>query len=324
MSFRPRIAATLVLLSCLLCQACSHLPSLASASQPAVAAHRFQFDDGGAATYFVLDKQGKDAQSTASGNASRFPDTYFFVIAGSDCMSMRQVLPDYFKGLDGVLASIRIFILQKRFIEQTAGRDAACSAAFTEADHPSRWIADQREFIHAELAAAKVNGQTPQHVVIVGISEGAEIAPILARDIPATHAVLIGNGGMDPLQAYRLQAEKYGFSHGLQDIEHVCFSTRSPDNAVAAERPCRYWKELRDIRHTDNLLGLDLPLFIAMGEADSAVPIESAWFIRDQFAARGKTNLQLQTFPDSGHDFRRGRLSLLPYLWDALERWLQQ
>lgn len=310
MSFPLRIIAAL---SLLLCQACSHLTP--HPNDVPVIARQFHFDDGGAALYFVLDKRARQENLS---DVSPYPDTYLFVIPGSDCTSMHGMLPDYFNGLDG---AVRIFILHKRFI--TTHATQRCTTAFMQADHPSQWLADQSEFIRTELAAAKANGQMPHRIAIVGISEGAEIAPILARRIPGiTHLALLGNGGMDPFDTYRLQMERHGFRHALQDIARLCINTA--DEAEAAERTCLYWRELRDIRHTDNLLALDIPVFIAMGEADTMVPIDSAWFIHDKFAAHGKPNLQLLTFPDTGHDFRRGKVTVLPYLWDAMDQWLKK
>lgn len=300
------------MLCILLCQACTHLESRDGVTARTVQGV-FHFDDGGQALFFVLDKPSSDTP----------PRTFMFVIAGSDCASMRRILPQYFDGLSGSEGGIRIFILHKRFIATDA--DARCSDAFMRADHPSRWIADQGEFIRHELSVANASGHPPERVLIAGISEGAEIAPIIAHRVPdITHVALIGNGGMDPFDAYRLQAGKHGFMHALEEIEQKCSGAQAMSEAEAAERSCRYWTELRAIRHTDNLLALDLPVFVAMGEADTMVPIESAWLIQDKFNAHRKNNLRLMTFAGTGHDFRRNRESVLPYLWDALEIWMKK
>ena len=324
MPFLRRIFILLCLALLLICQACSHLRT-DDAPRTAVHEYEFQFIDGGKAGYFVLDKYG--ANPGTNPGAATYPDTYLFVIPGSDCASMGRVLPRYFQGLEGTAGTIRIFILQKRFI--TARTAEPCSDDFIRADHPRQWIADQSEFLRTELDAARVNGQTPRRIVVAGISEGAEIAPALAHRFPEiTHVTLLGNGGMDPFESYRLQAEKHGLQHGLDDIAQRCAGASEADGADAivraGERTCRYWKELQAIRHTDNLLALDVPIFIAMGETDTMVPIESAWFVRDAFAVRGKTNLQLLSLPDTGHDFRRNGVSMLPYVWDALEQWIKK
>jgi esterase/lipase len=306
------------LLCLLLCQACSQLDIRSDAGRTPVSTHEFYFDDGGKALYFVLDK--RSAKDRVSDSPSQ-PLTFMFVISGSDCASMRGILPQYFDGLEGVSGAIRILILHKRFITNSAVKH--CSDEFMQADHPSRWIADQSEFIRHELSAARANGNAPKRIAIVGISEGAEVAPILAQRIQGiTHLALLANGGMNPFDAYRLQAERLGFSDVLHDIERQCVGTSASDSITLAERRCRYWRELRDIRHTDNLLGLQLPIFIAMGEADAMVPTQSALLIQDKFAMQGKTTLQVHLFPNAGHDFRRGEESVLPYLWETFDHWL--
>lgn len=317
MLFPQRIIAVICLL---LCQACSHLDQRADAQPVAVAAHQFHFDDGGKALYFVLDKRPR---REVQQEPNLPPQTFMFVIAGSDCTSMQGMLPEYFNGLESATGTIRILILHKRFI--TAGSSARCSDAFMREDHPSRWIADQSEFIRYELTVAKAGNHAPKRIVLVGISEGAEIAPLLARRIPEiTHVALLANGGMDPFDAYRIQAQRYGFLHALEDIGQQCLDRNDSADTEVAERSCRYWRELRAIRHTDNLLALDMPVFIAMGEADTMVPVESAFLIRDKFAAHHKENLRLVTFAETGHDFRRRGETVLPYLWDDLERWLRK
>ncbi|HJU70470.1 MAG TPA: acyl-CoA thioester hydrolase/BAAT C-terminal domain-containing protein [Paucimonas sp.] len=314
----PFPSCLLVALCLLLCQACSHLGQRADNAHVPVTAHEFHFGDGGKALYFVLDKRPAQGRHPA---APSYPMTYLFAIPGSDCLSMHDMLPGYFDGFGGTAGGTRLFILHKRFVTAHASMD--CGPAFMRADHPARWLADQGEFIRSELSAARANGQTPRRVVIVGISEGAEIAPILARRIPGiTHVALFANGGMDPFDAYRLQMQKHGFHHALEDIARRC--NGAPGDTEAAGRSCRYWRELQGIRHTDNLLALDIPIFIAMGEADVMVPIESAWFIRDRFAAHGKTSLRLLTLPDTGHDFGRAGRSVLPQVWRTLEGWLQE
>lgn len=256
-------------------------------------------------------------------------DTFLFVVSGSDCTSMQYFLPGYFRGLEGESGPLRIFILQKRFIEpRTWGRFWGCSTDFIKADHPGRWIADQSEFIHAQLALARQASTLPKRVVIAGISEGGDIVPVLARRIPAvTHAAIIGNGGMDPIDAYRLQAKKRGFAAELKALEALDRTApANPDSPVhyIAGRTWRYWSELRQLTHTADLLALSIPISIAMGDADQAVPVESAWYIRDKFFQYGKSNLNLVVYPDTDHALWNGKYSRLPDFWHAFDLSLEK
>lgn len=306
------------ILAILLCQGCAS-PGLSRQAPPV---HEFRFADAGRAIYFVLDKP----QQTGHDIDASYPRTLLFVVGGSECTGMRPMLPQYFDGFEGGSGGGRIFLLQKRFIEaDSIARAGACSGDFTKADHPQQWIADHAEFMHAQLEMAEANNQRPQRVALLGISEGGEIVPQLAQRFGAvTHAALFANGGLDPADAYRLQAHRHGFAAQAQAVEHACDGRADSSEHLAAGRTCRYWAEMRATRHADNLLTLSIPLFVAMGEADQLVPVESAWFLRDLFATRGKRNLHLMTIAGADHDFRKDGESFLSYIWEAFDEWLKK
>lgn len=289
----------------------------------AVPARTFHFQDGGQAIYFSFDKS---LQQWPPAATLATPDTYLFVVPGSDCASMAQYLPQYFRGLEGESGAVRIFILHKRFIQESSWNGVwGCSRAFIDVDYPSRWVADQTEFITTQLQAAQSTRAQPKRVVLVGISEGGEIVPLLARSLPAvTHVALLSNGGMNPMDVYRMQAQRHGFAAaGDFDGTDLATAREGMQQYISGRRP-RYWLELQQITHSDNLLALSIPLLIAMGENDQSVPIESAWYIRDQFALRGKSNLTLLTYPGADHGLATNRHAHLPDFWHALDLWLEK
>lgn len=286
-----------------------------------IPAQNFHFRDGGDAIYFSFDKT---LERGVTLDAQHHADTFVFVVSGSDCTSMQYFLPDYFRGLEGESGPLRVFILQKRHIEARSwGRVWGCSEAFIRSDHPSRWIADQTEFINAQLAVARSHSASPQRIVIAGISEGGDVVPLLAQRVPGvTHAVIVANGGMDPIDAYRVQARKHGFADELNALNALDLPPPDDLDAPAhyiAGRTWRYWAELRQLTHTKNLLELSIPISIAMGDADQAVPIESAWYIRDMFLQYQKNNLMLTVYPGADHALQGKEGSFLPDFWHALD-----
>jgi pimeloyl-ACP methyl ester carboxylesterase len=317
-SWRRGIAA----IALLLCQSCSHLASLSFPppvdSAHAVPVQTFHFRDGGDTIYFALDKSMQPISAKAR--------TYVFVIGGSGCTSMRYFLPGYFRGLEGESGGMRIFMLHKRHIaENTWGRLGGCSDAFTRADHPSRWLADQEEFIRAQLALAREQQRYPERVALVGISEGGDIVPALAQRIAAiTHAAILANGGMDAIDAYRLQLRKHGVNDTVTPaLDHAPADPDAVDPALGG-RTWRYWSELSRLKQSDALLSLSIPVFIAMGEDDDTVPIASAWHARERFAAAGKSNLTLITYPGADHALSDRSGSHLADAWHALDLWLER
>ncbi len=336
--------------------ACSFLPPAidqAHAPDP----QTFRFFDGAQALYYRLDKRLSPAlpddttqvdDSIEHGEVMDV-DTFVFFISGSGCTSLRYFLPHYFRGLEGESGPMRIFMLQKRFIgESTWGRSFGCDPAFIQADHPSQWLADQAAFITAQRDAVAVH-RRPSRIVIVGVSEGAEIAPLLARSMPGiTHVVLLGNGGMPPLQAYRLQLLRHGMPMPAElaalsgaDVEHApaglakpmmlaagmaktaAACTVQPDaSRTIAGHSWRYWCELAQLDPTSDLLALtdDVPIWVAMGAEDDAVPIASAQYLAREFARHRRPNLVLRIYPGADHQLVTNSRANTTDFWFAFDR----
>jgi pimeloyl-ACP methyl ester carboxylesterase len=314
----PRSPILALCLLCLLCTGCAtQVPQAdperaARSSTPAFQTHAFRFDDGGSALYFVVDKGVTPVLP---------PQTLVFVVPGSDCISMAPLLPHYFDGLPAAAGPIRIFILHKRFIAPDSHDRHGCGRSFVDADHPSRWLADQLEFARAQLKMAQDNSQPPARMVALGISEGGEVAPLLARRLNGfTHVAILANGGMNPADSFRLQAQRHGFAAQAAAVETACAAGEA--GTYAAGRSCRYWSELLALDHTGNLLALSVPILVAMGEDDAMVPADSARFLAGRFAAAGKTNLTVLLFPGADHALARNKQSFLAYLWEAFDQWL--
>lgn len=295
---------------------CNYVGALLGTYSPEVPeASVFRHRDGGTSLFFTVDKS-----VTARPAIER---TYVFVISGSGCTSMKFWLPQYFTGLEGEYGPLRIFVVQKRGItERSWGRIAGCPDDFAREDHPQRWLTDYREFIHEQLASYH-----PAHVVLVGISEGAEIVPLLARHIPAvTHIVLLGSGAMDPLDAFALQAVRQhsnGYAHLSDLLRQFADSSDVPRHALGGHTP-RYWSELGELHPGDDLIESQLPVMVGMGERDEALPIESAWALRERFDAHAPGRLTLLTYAGADHALfdRLERKSRLPDFWHAVDLWL--
>lgn len=317
-----------IFLAMLLCS-CAHFGRQASLPEE-LHKHEFKFKDLGTAEYFILEKSLFGFDSPIEQGP-----ILMFVVPGSGCASMQVFLPEYFRGLEGESGAIKIFILQKRYIlSATRVQFGAaqhtdsepCSSDFISNDHLSRWLADQQEFILHMLELQGMSQARAQRLVIMGISEGAEVAPLLARTIPGvTHLALLGNGGMQPMEAFRLLAAKQRDSHSLLDeldlVEKI--DAHTPDYSMVNGRSALYWRELSQLKHSENLLALDIPIFMAMGEADQAVPAESALWIKNKFSQEHKTNLHMVLFPLADHGLYSQNGFYLPDFMHQLDLWLE-
>lgn len=296
---------------------CAAGPQTATVGAPLPpAAQSFAFRDGGVAFYFEI------AKSLVV--AARRRESWIFVFGGSGCIAMGPILPDYFRGLEGESGPLRVFVLHKRFVGAFT-ESTPCSDDFVRWDHPRQWLADYQEFVESLLAHGD-----PGRVVLVGISEGGEVVPLLARRISrVTHVVLLGNPGADSLESYRALGEK----HGIGEVDRVLRALREPPpldpdspKARVAGRSWRYWSELAELKTRESILELALPIMIGMGGADVLMPVELVQQTRDAHAKRGRGPLTLAVFPDADHglfDASRGR-NRLPDFWHQVDLWLGQ
>ena len=65
----------------------------------------------------------------------------------------------------------------------------------------------------------------------------------------------------------------------------------------------RWWASYLDYAPIDDLAALTVPVYVAHGARDEAVPIESADAIAERFAREGKTNLTYRRYPDLDHSW---------------------
>ena len=323
----------LMLALCVLMLGCRATGSTPPIPINAVQPQRFHFRDGGSALFYRLDKHLAPAFATSGRTAIEAPESIMFFVAGSGCASMQYFLPRYFDGMEGESGALRILLLQKRFIDVRSWdrNGAPCSAQFGRADHLSRWLADQAEFMVSELGALQRAGQLPHRIILAGVSEGAELVPLLARMVPGvTQVVMISNGGMHPLAVYRAQQSAMAgtraplaMESGQPIVPMAVLPPPADPDAPAAQfggRSWRYWYELQALTHIDNLLALEMPLFVAVGSADMTVPVASAYFLHAQFLLHHKVNLHLTIYPGADHGLKTNSHINLSDFWFNFDR----
>lgn len=301
-------------------------PASAYAATPAVNANMklqpatFTFADGGNALFYQWDKQPWQSDTAAMAS----PVNLLFVVAGAGCGSMGRYLPQYFTGWEGESGLTRIHVLLKRHIRAEDSGDV-CSEAFIRADHLSQWRADQLAFIQAQLRQFKQQGMQPRRVILLGISEGAELVPLLARDLPQiTHLALLANAGNSAIPTYRALAGIYPhMQQGWDALSRALASSPAdPEQARIHGRSWRYWSEIAGIDQTRNLLAARLPVFAGIGEADTLIPPGAASALRKAFSDAGRSDLQLRMYPAADHGLRSPDKNYLPdFMWQ-LDQWL--
>ena len=249
--------------------------------------------------------------------AARVPPTRLRVIAvpGSGCTGFASFADRYFAGL----LHAEVWVLHKPGVDLQAGAAPdTCPPGFVEADALGRWQADA---LAALRAMPRANDALP--TVLVGISEGAELLPVLATAVPGLRGlVLLGAPGLDPLESAELQMHRQGVERAWARLRLAAASSRA-DHELLEGRTLAYWRDLLRWPLAQPLIDSPWPLLQVFGTADALVPPQA--YARFAARARGR-RAPFCTWPfvgaDHGLQGPAGRDGL-QILWARLERWVQ-
>lgn len=272
------VALVFALSACTTIQRTAHMYG-SNASPPLI----FQFKDGGSSIYY----------SFTVGELTQ-PDTAIFFYGATGCPSWKSVMPDYVSGLT---INAQVFVLNKRFVSDRSIGFFDCGDEFHLKNNPDQWIADYSEFIKSQIRIDK-----PKNVVLVGVSEGGLIATRVAGLLPQiTHLAVIGDGGYTMRKSLTTLNEKGTFGFNVEKgWAKIINDPRSIDKKWLSNT-YRWWYDVMDIDQLQDFLKLNIPILVGIGEQDTMVPVESAYFLKSKFDAAGKTNLTLKVYPGADH-----------------------
>lgn len=241
------------------------------------------------------------------------------VIPGSGCAGMAPFADRYFAGL----LHAQVLVLHKPWVDPQASTSAnRCSVAFVEADALAAWRDHAIAALRAD-ARGRANEPSPLPTLMVGISEGAELLPFLAPEVPhLAGMVLIGSSGLDPQDALTLQAERQGASAHLNALEQAQASTL-PDAAVREGRSLRYWRDLSQWSLAQPLLAGPWPMLQVWGEEDALVP-QAAYQRFMRHAEHRAAPYCTLSLPGADHGLQRPGHDGAQTAWWWLEQWARE
>ncbi|RZJ61221.1 MAG: alpha/beta hydrolase [Acidovorax sp.] len=191
------------------------------------------------------------------------------VIPGSGCAGMGPIAERYFAGL----LHAQVLVLHKPGVDpyaRTAPGD--CAPGFVQQDRLSTWLAHARAALQADAQQRAQDGTPALPQLLVGISEGAELLPALAPEVPQLAGlVLLSASGLDPQEAGTLQAQRLNAQEDWDALARMVASRR-PDTAVAQGRSLGYWRDLWSWPLTLPLVRSPWPLLQVWGADDALVP----------------------------------------------------
>jgi pimeloyl-ACP methyl ester carboxylesterase len=266
--------------------------------------------------YRLVAGGGREVKETPS------PKVVVFYLSGSSLSAPVTRVIGAMAGF--VMMDAPVFLVERRGIEPK-GVDAAAARRFAT---KSVRVADALASIRQQLAAFPAG--TP--VLVVGESEGADVAAAVARAEPrVTHLLLLGGGGgMSQAQELELLASRDPGALGLrstQELEQAFAAIRAnPDSGQEwLGLPYRRWSSFLWSPLGEDLLASQAHVFVAHGARDTSVPVESARALRGLYAASGRTELTFREYPELDHSFRdaSGRFGL-PLIEVEFVPWLRE
>ena len=191
------------------------------------------------------------------------------VIPGSGCAGMGSMADRYFAGL----LHAQVLVLHKPGVDpQARTAPDGCSPGFVQQDRLSTWLAHARAALRDDVRQRGREGAPALPQLLVGISEGAELLPALAPDVPQLAGlVVVASSGLDPQEAGALQARRLGAPADWQALAQAQ-AGRSPDSAVLQGRSLGYWRDLWNWRLAEPLVQSPWPVLQGWGGDDALVP----------------------------------------------------
>ena len=243
------------------------------------------------------------------------------VVPGSGCTGWGPVATRYFAGL----LHAELLVLHKPGVNVDAGLAAGCSSDFVQNDTLSAWRDDARAALRAYFTDSRQrNSPDPAlPVLLLGISEGAELLPDLAPEVPhLAGLVMISAPGLDPLETGQLQARRLGQWPAWMALASLQSSDAS-DDTIHEGRTLRYWRDFWGWKLTKPLLDAPWPLLRVWGGADAAVPEVAYQRFTQQSHSRLASGCQMR-LADADHGLQSSQFDGLQWLWARIEVWARR
>ncbi|NOU50860.1 alpha/beta hydrolase [Pseudoalteromonas sp. JBTF-M23] len=273
------------------------LSTNSSASERFQSSYLAERSDGSNITYHLL-----------KNNKEKSTDALLVILQGSSCNSALNI-DSISKHYENVLPDSDLLLIEKYGLnnklayDKNPGRED-CPVEYLHNDSPYTRVTD------ADIVLNKVkqaNGY--KKVVVVGGSEGAVVANLLAAATHHVNAVIAFNGGsrwfIDDV-VHNITAQHQNQADAQQSInefkgfaKHIL--NQAPKDIIVSDHGYKWWFEMLSIDQLSTLKGINIPTLIIQARADlnvSPVKVEAL-----QAALSHKHNIQFKFYPELDHGF---------------------
>lgn len=238
-------------------------------------------------------------------------------IPGSGCSGLASVADPMFRGL----LHARLALLHKPGVRLDAGAaPVECPAGFVQSDDMRSWLTHAKATVLALQEDDLATGNAALPLILVGVSEGAELLPFLAAALlDVVGLVMISGAGLDPVEAGAMQAARLGETGEWQALARAQASSQ-PDDQLHDGRTLRYWRSLWGWRSQEALLSLPIPLLQVWGDSDTLLPAEAYQRFAERARHKPGGYCQLR-FVGADHGLQTAGRDGLQTVWALIERW---
>ena len=157
--------------------------------------------------------------------------------------------------------------------------------------------------------------QKPKRIVVIGHSEGSDVvAKVGSINKEITHVGFWSGSGNSQWYDFPLFIRKDVLNgklteeEGLKQMDSLFVKYKEIIKNKASihkkwyGHPYKRWYYFSE-PPIENLLQINVPLYVAMGAKDSSVPVESTYLIPVEFIRNEKENLTFKVYPNLDHSF---------------------
>lgn len=301
------------------------LASSAHAATPAVQEDRLQADALSVTRVTLQDADGPPIRYTLSAPAQKAP--LVLMIQGSGCVPnfMGVGTPQAKSTIPGW----KLIAGQGRYavmaVDKPGQSDApqqgpwgtaiGCGNGFIQHFSYDSWLATLKRALRHALARPEVDAR---RVLVIGVSEGAQMAASLAHDVPEVRDVaLLGGGGPTQLFdfAAAIQAGSGSDEEKLKRLQELDASYRdiAADPASTTKffmgHPYLRWSSFLKHSVAAELAQTPARVYLASGMQDASVPILAAEMLYAELRVQGR-DVTFRRVPRAGHGLIEDSLPL--------------
>lgn len=236
------------------------------------------------------------------------PFPILLVVQGADCKSVYKSAKSTSKEL--TLAGVARLDVEKYGLDKNQDM---CPASYFQHNRINQRVEDYLRVIQT-LRNSESNWN--RQLFIVGGSEGAVVASIVASFVPeTTKLVLLASGGgttmrqnMLMLQSKLMSAEgktaeeiETAMKETLKTMDEMKLNPSHSKTWAGSTNTYYWWASILDILPMNFTIDLNFPILVMHGTSDKAVDISDSRLLVDEFKKRGKKNLIYKEYPGLDH-----------------------